>query len=331
MSKTKVVRFHQAGDASVLKIDTLDLPEPQKGEVRIKAAAIGLNRAEVMFRNGAYIEQPKFPSKIGYEVSGVVDAVGEGVTELKCGDIVSTIPAFTMGEYGVYGEHPIVPAFAVAKYPTNLTAIEGTAIWMQYVTAYGALCEVGKLTDKQTVLITAASSSVGIAAIQIANWIGAKVIATTRGSSKVASLKEAGAHYVIESDVESISEAVNKITDGQGANLIFDPIGGPLLNELGNAAAKAGTIIEYGALDPNPSIYPLFKALEKALTIVGYTLFELTQDPTRIERAKEFIYRGLEQKKLVPKVDKVFAFEDIQAAHQYMEASNQVGKIVVKI
>ncbi|WP_299004412.1 zinc-dependent alcohol dehydrogenase family protein [uncultured Shewanella sp.] len=331
MKTTQTVRFHQAGDASVLQIDTLDMPKPGVGEVRIKAAAIGLNRAEVMFRNGAYIEQPSYPSKIGYEVSGVIDAVGEGVTDLKCGDIVSTIPAFTMGEYGVYGKHPIVPAFAVAKYPTHLSPAEGTAIWMQYVTAYGALCEVGKLTSDQTILITAASSSVGIAAIQIANWIGATVIATTRGPEKVTSLKQAGAHYVIESDSESISQSVNLITEGQGANLIFDPIGGPLLNELGDAAAQAGIIIEYGALDPNPSIYPLFKALEKALTIVGYTLFELTQDPVRLERAKQFIYQGLEQKKLFPKVDKIFAFEDIQSAHRYMEASEQIGKIVVKI
>ena len=155
-------------DADVLQLDEVIEREPRSGEVRIRVEAIGLNRAEVMFRRGEYLEDPNFPSRIGYEAAGTVEAVGDDVEHIQVGDRVSTIPSFSMGEYGVYGETAVVPAYAIASYPDNLTAEQGAAIWMQYITAYGALIHYGKLQAEQTVLITAASSSVGLAAIQIA-------------------------------------------------------------------------------------------------------------------------------------------------------------------
>src|SRR6202008_148189 len=107
--------------------------------------ALGLNRAESMFRSGQYLEQPKLPSRLGYEAAGVVDAVGSGVPGFQLGDRVSVVPSFSMGTYGVYGEYAVVPAAAVAKTPANLSAVEAAAIWMQYMTAYGALGEIGQL------------------------------------------------------------------------------------------------------------------------------------------------------------------------------------------
>ncbi|MFK5948390.1 MAG: alcohol dehydrogenase catalytic domain-containing protein [Methylococcales bacterium] len=107
-STAKVVRFHQTGDASVLQIENMPITEPGENEVRIKVQAIGLNRAEVMFRNGAYLEAPRFPSRLGYEASGIIDAIGKHVTEFEVGDRISTIPAFSMGQYGVYAESAVV-------------------------------------------------------------------------------------------------------------------------------------------------------------------------------------------------------------------------------
>lgn len=158
----------------------------------VAVEAIGLNRAEVMFREGQYLETPDCPSKLGYEASGVIEAIGPDVSDFTVGDRVSTIPAFSMGQYGVYGERVIVPARAVAKYPARLSAIEGASIWMQYITAFGGLIEVGKLTSGATVVMTAASSSVGLAAIQIAKMLGATVVATTRGKGKEQFLRDAG-------------------------------------------------------------------------------------------------------------------------------------------
>ena len=149
LSMAKVVRFHEVGDASVLKIEELPVAEPGEHELRFKVEAIGLNRADVMFRNGAYLEAPEFPSRLGYEAAGIVDAVGPSVTDFKVGDRVSTIPAFSMGQYGVYADRVVVPVHALAKCPEPFTAQQSASIWMQYITAYGALLDVGQLKQGQ--------------------------------------------------------------------------------------------------------------------------------------------------------------------------------------
>lgn len=333
----KIVRFHETGGSSVLQLDDLPQTAPGPDEVRIKIAAIGLNRAEVMFRNGAYLVAPSLPSRIGYEASGVIDAVGSNITEFKIGDLVSTIPALSMSEYGVYGESATVPAYAVAKYPENLTPNEGTAIWMQYITAWGGLIDIGRLQAGQTVIITAASSSVGLSAIQIAKSVGAKIIATTRGPGKVDQLLEAGADHVIQTGSEDLAERTAALTDGVGAHLIFDPIGGPLLQSLADSAALGGMIIEYGALDENETPYPLFTALAKGLTIRGYTLFEITQGAesgarkARLDAAKDFVFKGVSSGVLKPIIDRTFPLSQIREAHEHLESNEQIGKIIVTV
>jgi len=331
IKKSKTVRFHEIGNADVLKMETLPISNPKEGEVRIKVEALGINRAEIMLREGQYLEDPVFPSRLGYEASGVVDAVGLDVTSVKIGDIISTIPTFSMVQYGVYGESVIVPENAVAKYPKNLSSIEGTSIWMAYITAYGALVEIGSIQKNDFVLITASSSSVGLASIQIAKAEGAFVIATTRGADKKQFLLDVGADFVIVTDHEDLVEKIAAITNKKGANLIFDPIAGSILESLAEVASKGGMIIEYGALASDTTPFPLFSALEKGLTIRGYTLFEITSDTEKLAKAKEFVFKGLQREELKPEIDRVFPFEKIIEAHQYMESNQQKGKIVVTI
>ena len=330
-STTKVVRFHKTGDASVLKIEELPVAAPDENELRIKVEAIGLNRAEIMFRNGAYLEIPQLPSRLGYEAAGIVDAVGKHVTDFKIGDRVSTIPAFSMGQYGIYAERALVPVNAVVKCPESFTAQQSAAIWMQYITAYGALINIGQLKQGQRILITAASSSVGVAAIQIAKSQGAVVIATTRSDSKKQFLLEQGADHVIQTELEDLVTTMADITQGAGAELIFDPIGGPILSQLAEVSSLGGRIIEYGALDSEPTPYPLFTALAKGLIIQGYTLFEITQNKEKLENAKTFLLALFNAKKLIPVIDKVFNFDQIQQAHEYMESNQQMGKIVISL
>ncbi|GJL51653.1 MAG: NADPH:quinone reductase [Nitrospirales bacterium] len=327
----KVVRFYETGEADVLKIEDLPLTEPGKGEVRLKVEALGLNRAEVMFRRGQYLETPTFPSRIGYEASGTVDAVGPDTSGIRVGDRVSTIPSFSVGQYGVYGESAIVPAFAVVHYPDHLSFSEGAAIWMQYMTAYGALIEYGNLNANDTVLITAASSSVGLAAIQMVKAMGATAIAATRGSDKKSFLLEAGADHVIATAEEDLVTKVNVLTSGKGCRLVFDPISGPILEQLGEATAQEGIIFEYGALSSDQTPFPLLSALSKGLTVRGYTLFEIVSNPERLARGKQHIYQGLESGKLKPIIDRTFPLEEIVDAHRYMESNQQKGKIVVTV
>jgi len=327
----KIIRFHETGGADVLKVEDLPLTEPGEGEIRLKVEAIGLNRAEVMFRRGQYLETPEFPSRIGYEAAGTVDAVGSSVSGIQVGDRVSTIPSFSVGKYGVYGESAIVPAYAAVPYPDNLSAVEGAAIWMQYLTPFGALIEYGQMKKDDVVLITAASSSVGLAAIQITKVAGATAIATTRGADKKQFILDAGADHVIVTDEEDLAESVMAITGGNGVNIIFDPVAGPLLEKLANSAAPGATIFEYGALAPAPTPFPFFPALAKGLTVRGYTLFEIVRDAEKLARGKQFIYNGLQSGKLKPIIDRTFSLDAIADAHQYMESNQQKGKIVVTV
>ncbi|MFZ3216540.1 MAG: zinc-dependent alcohol dehydrogenase family protein [Candidatus Acidiferrales bacterium] len=327
----KIVRFYATGGPEVLQIQEEPIPEPGKGEVRLRVSAIGLNRAEVMFRSGQYLETPVLPSKLGYEAAGVVEAVGPGVDKSWIGKKASTVPAFVMTHYGVYGEVAIVPVSALAVYPEKLTPEEGTSIWMQYLTAYGALIYHAKIKKEDFVIITAASSSVGIAAIEIAKAEGAASIAVTRSSRKKTTLSKAGATHAIATDEEDFLARVNQITGGKGARVIFDPIGGQGIEALAQAAAQGGTIFEYGALAPEPTPFPLFTALGKALAIRGYTLRELFAKPRLKAKAEQYVFDHLEAGDFKPRIDRVFPLAQIVEAHRYMESNQQIGKIVVTV
>jgi NADPH:quinone reductase-like Zn-dependent oxidoreductase len=327
----KVVRFHALGGPEVLKIEEQPILEPGKGELRLNVKAIGLNRAEAMFRRGNYLETPSLPSKLGYEAAGVVAAVGPDVDKSWLGKKASTLPAFLMTNYGVYGEVAIVPASALAVYPEKLTPEEGTSIWMQYLTAYGALIEHARITKGDFVVITAASSSVGIAAIEMVKAEGAVSIATTRTSKKKATLTEVGATHVIVTEEEDLLARVKEITGGKGARVIFDPIGGKGIERLAQAAAAGGTIFEYGALAPEPTPFPLFTALRKGLSIRGYILREILSVPKLKAKAEQYVFDRVKAGDFKPRIDRVFPFAQIVEAHRYMESNEQIGKIVVTV
>jgi len=327
----RVVRFHRTGGPEVLQIDTLDTPEPGAGEVCIRVKALGLNRAESMFRLGKYLEEPTFPSRLGYEAAGIVDAVGAAVDGLREGDAVSTIPSFSQGRYGVYGDVAVVPATAVVKHPASLSWEEASAIWMQYLTAYGALVDIAKLASGDVVLIPAASSSVGIAAIQIANLVGASPIALTRTEDKRQALTKLGAAHVIATGKQDLVAEVLRRTGGAGARVVFDPVGGPTVAKLTAAMAAHGILFQYGALSSEPTPLPLMDLLSKTLTIRGYVLFEITSNAARLEQGKQFVIQGLAAGKLKPVIAKTFPLAAIVDAHRYLESNQQIGKVVVTV
>ncbi|MCE4941593.1 zinc-dependent alcohol dehydrogenase family protein [Streptomyces noursei] len=328
----RTVRFHELGGPEVLRLEDVEIGEPGPDEVALRVEAIGLNRAEVLFRSGTYIEQVKqFPARLGTEAAGVVEAVGSRVTGLKVGQAVSVVPAFSMNDYGVYGERALVPAAAVVRRPDGLDAVAGAAVWMPYLTAYGALVEVGGMRAGDTVVVTAASSSVGLAAIQIALRVGAVPIATTRTAVKKEALLAAGAADVVVTDEEDVVARVHDLTGGRGAEFVFDAIAGPGVLDLAKVVAPGGTLFEYGALSGEVTPYPAFELGMPALNMRTYTLFETTADPERLRRAEAFVASGLRTGAFKPVVDRVFGLEEISEAHRYMEAGAQIGKIVVTV
>ena len=327
----RVVRFHQTGGPEVLQVEDVAVPPPAEGEVQISIKALGLNRAESMFRRGQYLENPKLPARLGYEAAGPVAAIGPGVQGFKIGDAVSTIPSFSLNDYGLYGDLANAPVHAVTHHPKSLSWEEAAAVWMQYLTAYGALIDIGKLTKDDTILLPAASSSVGLAAIQIANKVGAVPVAMTRGQSKRKALLDAGAAHVIASEEQDLVKEVLRITEGKGARVVFDPVGGPTVNKLLQATAQLGIVFLYGALSTEPTPLPLFDLLAKWATIRGYVMLEITSDPRRLERAKKFINEGLADGSFKPVIAKKFPLDQIVEAHRYLESNQQVGKVVVTV
>lgn len=329
----KTVRFHEFGGPEVLRFESLEVSEPGAGEVRVRIEAIGLNRAEAAFRSGRYIERAQLPARIGYEAAGVIEALGEGVKGLSVGQPICVMPAFSMNKYGVYAERAIVPAFAVVKRPSRLSATESASIWMQYLTAYGAIVDIGGVGKGDAVVITAASSSVGLAAIQITNHLGGVSIAVTRTSAKEAELRRAGAADVVVLEKGALETEVLRMTEGKGAKLAFDPIAGPIVASLAAAMAQKGMLILYGNLSGQATntVFPFGPSMMKGFSMRAYVVFEIIHDPKRFERARLFVEEGLENGWLKPVIAKTFPFEQIVDAHCYLESNVQVGKIVVTV
>jgi NADPH:quinone reductase-like Zn-dependent oxidoreductase len=327
----KIVRFYEYGGPEVLKIEEAPAQQPGKGEVRLRVQAIGLNRAESMFFHNQYLEQPKLPSRLGYEAAGVVEAVGPDVDEIWLGKQVSTVPAFSMNTYGMVGEQAVAPVSALGEYPAKFSPAEGAAIWMQFLTAYGALMEIGHLTKGDFIVITAASSSVGIAAIEMAKAEGAISIATTRTSGKKKELYALGADHVVACEEEDFLARVNEITAGKGARVVFDPIAGPFVNTLAEATARHGIIVEYGMLSGQATPFPIVPAIAKGLTIRGYTLMEITTVHEKLAIAKKYVWERLQDGRFRPKIAKTFPFAQTVEAYQYLESNVQVGKIVITV
>ncbi|MCK1712061.1 MULTISPECIES: zinc-dependent alcohol dehydrogenase family protein [unclassified Bradyrhizobium] len=327
----RVVRFHQHGGPEVLGIETVDVTPPGGGEVQIRVKALGLNRAEALLRSGTYIETAAFPSGLGLEAAGIVEAVGDGMAGFAPGDAVSIVPPVSMVRWPAYGELVTFPAELVVKHPPGLGFEAAAAVWMQYLTAYGALVDIAGLARGEVVVITAASSSVGLAAIQIANRIGAVPIAVTRTSAKRQALRDAGAADVVASAEEDIRSRLADVAGSNGPRVVFDAVGGPAFEPLTAVMAPGGVLIEYGGLSPEPTPFPLFNVLTKSLTLRGYLVHEIVRDPARLAKAKAFILDGLSDGTLMPIIARTFPFEEIVEAHRFLESNTQFGKIVVTI
>lgn len=326
----KTVMVHELGEPGVLQIEDIDPGKPREGEVRIRVQAIGLNRAEAMFRAGKYPIQPALPTRIGYEAYGVIKEVGPDIEDWKAGDAACVMPNFRLGTYGVWAEEAIVPATSLVAPPPGLSPEECASIWMQYFTAL-AIIEGAHATLDDHVVIRAASSSVGLSAIQLANWAGAVSIAATRTSAKREALLEHGAQYVVATEEQDYVEEVMKITHDRGARIVFDPVGGPFVEKLAESMSERGTLFIYGGLSEQDTPYPHWQSAFKGLSIRGWIASEIWSHPHRFRRYRDLIYQGLERGKLKPIIAKTFTFDQIAEANRYLESNQQVGKVVVTV
>jgi NADPH:quinone reductase-like Zn-dependent oxidoreductase len=329
MSRT--IRFAKAGGPEVLEFNEMEVPAPGPHEVRINVKAIGINRADSMWRGDKYVESPIFPAGLGYDAAGIVDAVGKDVTDFNVGDRVSTIPAFSLNKYFTYGEVVLAPDHAVVKHPESLSFVEAASVWMMFMTAYGALVFDAQVKAGDFVVIPAASSSVGLAAIQIANHAGATPIALTRTSEKRQRLHEAGAPHVVATREQDMIAEVMRITGGNGARVAFDPVGGPDFPKLIAALTFQGIAYVYGALREDATPIPVLEIIRKMAVVKGYSVRLVTGDAERRKGAVGYVTKGLASGALKPIIDRTFKFDDMVEVHRYLENSGQFGKIVVTL
>ena len=327
----KIVRFYELGGPEKLQLEDAPRREPQEGEVRLRVEAVGLNRAELGYLRGAYFEQPKLPSRIGYEASGVVEAVGPGVDRSWIGKRAATFPGYSMNQYGVLGEEAVVPASALGLYPEKLSPVEGAAVWMKYGTAWGALVHLGKVSAGDFVVIPAASSSVGLAAIQMVRDAGGVAIAATRTSRKKKELLELGADAVIATQEEDLPARVKEISGGKGARLIFDPVAGPYVETLAEAAAQGAILFIYGGLSGQPTPFPVRPSMMRGMSMRGYSLMEFRNNPAVLKTAQQYIYERLADGRFAPKIAKTFPLAQAREAYEYLASNEQVGKVVITV
>lgn len=328
---SRIVRFHQFGGPEVLRLEDTVVAPPGAGEVQVRVKALGLNRAESMLRRDVYIETATLPASLGYEAAGVVEKLGANVEGFAIGDAVSLVPPPTMLRWPAYAELANFPAAYLVKHPSSLSWEEAAALWMAYLTAYGALIDIAKIRPGDKVAITAASSSVGLAAIQVTRAVGATPIAITRTAAKAAALRESGAGAVIASDEEDVLARLDSIAGPDKVRVVFDPVGGPAVETYAKAMGQDGILFQYGALSPEPTPFPLFTAFRKGLSMRGYVVHEIIRDRARLEAGKAFILEGVKAGKLRPVIDRSFGLNDIVAAHVFLESNQQFGKIVVTV
>lgn len=325
----KVVRFYEFGGPEVLRLEDHDPETPGPGEVLIDVEAIGLNRSEVNFRRDRYFDHAQsLPAGLGYEGAGRVRAAGADVDGWLPGDAVSVIPLFKQSRYPMYGEQAIVPAKSLVARPSSVSAVTGAAMWMPYLTAYGALVDIGRLRAGDHVIISAASTSVGLAAIQVAVRAGAVPVALTQDPTQRQRLLDAGAAHVLVAEHDDTTTSILDLTRGKGAEMVFDAVAGPGVEALAAATAQDGVIFIHGGLSGQPTPLPGLSDMRPIFTR-PYMVFEITGNTERLARAQRYVTTGITSGALTPTIDSIFELDDIVEAHRRLESGTQFGKIVV--
>ncbi len=326
-----------------LKIVEQEKPEPGAYQIRVKITSMGLNRGDLLYCQGKYFFQPTPNSRIGFEGAGIVDAIGIGLKQspFKIGERVALLPmSFDISQQGCFSEYGLYEPGSLIQSPQSVPDDEAGSIWMAFLTAWGGMVECGRLAKDETVVITAASSSVGLAAIQIAKMLGARVIATSSHESKSRALIHNGADEVIifpsKLEGKELADAnenyVNKVrefTQGKGSDLVFDAVAGPATHGLVKASKQGGRIIIQGMLDRRPMDIHAGVLMKRRLSLRGYTLDETLENEQQKSRAIASILEGFNQEQLKSIIAEKHALSSFAEAFSQLAKNQHIGKIML--
>jgi len=320
------------GEPSVFQYKEISKPELQPGHVLIQVKASSVNPIDTKVRSGAVpAVAPEFPAVLHGDVAGLVCAVGEGVTEFKIGDeVFGCAGGFKGTSGGALAEFMLADVDLLAHKPENLTMEEAAALPLVSITAWDALFNRAKLIPGQHILIHGATGGVGHVAIQLAKWAGATVYTTASTQEKLEIGARLGADVTINYREESVSDYVHKYTNGKGFDLVFDTVGGENLDRSFEAAALHGTVAAIAARSTHDLSLMHSKGLSLHITFMLLKILNKDMHKHNGEILKK-IAKVVEEGQLRPLIDsKVFTFDEVSKAHEYMESGKATGKIVLK-
>jgi NADPH:quinone reductase len=320
----KAIVFTQTGGPDVLAQAEVPKPDVRRGGVVIKTHAIGVNFADTRFRQGTYTVKPKLPDSPGMEVAGVIEAVGEGVTNLRPG---MRVAAFTSR---AYAEFCASPAFMVIPLPDSVSFVDGAAFLIQVLTAYHLLHTVDTTGPGRTVLVHAAAGGVGLAAVQLAKAAGARAFGTVSSDSKAALAKEAGADAVINYVRDKFADEVLRLTADRGVDLILDAVGKPTFEEGLRCLAPFGHIALYGRAGGAPDPLNLSVLSPKSQKVSAFSLPTLTRGfPDKTRESAERCFALLREGRLKLHISRTFPLAQAADAHRYLESRESTGKMIL--
>ena len=338
MREVVIVRH---GAPEVLEMRDAPDPVPGDGDVRIAVRAAGVNFADVLARLGLYPDAPKPPVVVGYEVSGVIDAIGSGVTTHREGDRVVALTRF-----GGYADRVVVPATFVFPMPDGLDDAAAAAIPVNYLTALIALHRMANVTAGETVLIHGAGGGVGIAATQLARLRGATIIGTA-SSGKHDAIRQQGVDHAIDYRQADVTAEVRRLTDGRGVDVVLDPIGGRSFTESYRLLAPLGRLVMYGVSSMAPGErrsllqvlrtimrMPTFKPLSLMNSnrgVFGLNLGHLWSERRQLADAMTLLLREVGAGRLRPVVARTFPLDRAADAHRFIQSRSNIGKVVLTI
>jgi len=316
--------FAQTGGPEVLTLAEVPKPDARPGMVLIRVHAIGVNFADTRFRQGTYVVKPKLPDTPGMEAAGVVEAVGEGVSDVRPG---MRVAAFTVKSYADYCQ---APASMVLPLPDFVSDVEGAAFPIQVLTAYHMLHTADATGPGRTVLVHSAAGGVGLAAVQLAKTAGARVFGTVSSDTKAALVKQHGADAVINYATEKFADEVLRLTDGRGVDLILDAVGKPTFEDGLRCLAAFGHLILYGRAGGPTDPLDVATLSAKSQKVSGFMIPTVTRNfPGKTRESAARCFALMREGRLRLHIGRTFPLAAAADAHRYLESRQSTGKLIL--
>jgi len=319
----KTIQISEVGGPEVMKVVSLPIPKPKPNEAVVKLKAVGVNYVDIYFREGAY--KSPLPMVLGQEAGGVVTEVGSEVKTVKTGDRVAY-----RGVHGAYAEYAAVPAAALIKLPDGITEEQGAALMLQGMTAHYLLYSTYPVQPGETVLIHAAAGGVGLLMVQMAHFIGARVIATVGSEEKAKLAREAGANDVIVYTKTDFEAETKRLTDNQGVDVVYDSVGKATFDKGLNVLRPRGYMVNFGAASGPPAPLDLGVLTQKgSLFVTRPSLLHYAAKREELEERAHALFAMIKAHRLNLRIAHKYPLDEAIQAHRDLQGRKTTGKLLL--